>query len=150
MSRRPRTDSLAYKADLRERLKTGIESPIPLSAEEKIVFDGIIAEMPIGDWEAYRIRMAANLSKMVIAAEQCMLELAEEGMVVTDFKAGKVVNPRQKVWKDLCSTISNLSRLLGVSASQRGLSAKETRNRKEAEKETKALLSGMGKNDLLA
>ena len=150
MGRRARIDGPEEKVQVMRRLQTKIESPIELSADEAIVFDNIIASLPMDSWDDFRIRIAASLAQLTLYVEQLMAEVKEEGPVITNDKGTPISNPKQTAMTQTMSTLKMMSTQLGLSASQRGISEKTTGPRKKAEKEAKAALAKAAMNDLIA
>lgn len=120
-----------------ERLKTKIESPIKLNEEEQVIFDGIIAGLPQDTWETYRVRLAANLARMTYRAERLMVQLDEEGDVILNARGTPVCNPITSSMQQALTSVQTLTRTLGLSASQRGISEKEVGPARKAEKAAK-------------
>ncbi len=140
MSRRPACNSPRGQIELYERLQTKIESPIELNDEETEIFDGIIAELPMDAWEFFRIRRAAELAKLYMEYDTLLAEALREGAANL-----MGVNPKLKAAHILFTQTERLSRLLGISASQRGISPSTMEKRREAEREAKdALKSASG------
>lgn len=147
--RKASSNSITGAKQMMERLKTKIESPIKINDEEQVIFDGIIAGLPQDTWETYRIRLAANLAKMTYRAERLMTELEEEGDVVLNARGTPVCNPITSSMQQALTSVQTLTKTLGLSASQRGISEKEVAPARKAEKAAKEAIDKASGDDLL-
>jgi hypothetical protein len=146
MTRRTKITSPDGQKALHERLLTKIESPVKLNAEEQVEFDGIIKSLPTDAWEPFRLRHAANLAKLQVQTHALLDEVANTD---SDLMPDAYKLKHNALAKNL-STINSMMRVLGISASQRGISDDSQRAKRQAEKEAKAALSKIAGSDLIA
>jgi len=151
MARKARSDSIKDEKARIERLQTKIVSPIKLVEEESDIFDGIIEGLPSETWNKMRIRLAASLAKMMFQLETLMVDVSMEGITIDNKRGTPVMNPKQNAVTTMANSIQSMTRTLGLSASQRGISETSTKAQKEAEVKTKeAIDKAAGSGGLLA
>lgn len=144
-----KVNSIAGTQKTIDRLQTKLSSPIELTPDEQIVFDDVIAGLPNDLWEPYRLRLAANLAKKIIYAERLQAQLEEEGPTHIQPTGNLVNNPIQGAVQQVYGSITSLTRTLGLSASQRGVSETKMAPAKSAEKQAKEIIQKASKSDLL-
>lgn len=140
MARKSAANSTAGQTKMRKDLAVKIEPPIKLTEEEARVFETIISALPVDCWEAFRVRIAASLARMTVYQEMLFDDLQREGAVVENKRGTPVTNPKQNAMMQATSSIQSLTRTLGLSASQRGISESTTSAKKIAEKEAKSAI----------
>jgi len=150
MTRRKRTDSVAGQIAVIEELQTPIKSPIKLTALETEVFDGIIEGLPRSSWNKQAIRLASSMAKMTVRAEQLLERINEEGDILINSKGTPVANPLINAMQQAYVTVQTLTRTLGLSASQRGVSESSTKKQLEAEAGAKKVIDKSNGDELLA
>jgi len=144
MARKKRSDSVTAQVEKTQKLKEGIESPLILNDEETLIFDGIIEGLPIDTWGPHRVRLASTLAKQTFKLEQTMMEVDEEGLVIYNPRGNPISNPKQSAVMQLTNSIQSLTRTLGLSASQRGLSETKTKSAKKTEAELRESIKNSG------
>lgn len=133
--RRSRSDSVAFRKDLEQRLAVGVKSPIPLDDRQQRAFNSIIAEVPLTLWEDGRIRLAANTAKLMIYVEDLTEEMIQCGGLTENRYGELVMHPKQKALSQMLSSLARYSSLLGISATQTGASGRDSDQRRKAESE---------------
>ena len=126
-----------------------LEPIFDLSDEERAAFDGITAELPRDSWGPYRLRLATMLSRLMLYTENLMLELAIEGSIIDNPKGTPIANPKQAALGQNMNTIQSMSRTLGLSASQRGVSETSTKSAKVMERKASATIASINGKSLL-
>ena len=142
MARKPRCDSIAYQVEAMQRVKETIEPPIYLNTQERAVFDDIVSEFPHDTWERHRIRIAAQLSKVMVLAELTLIELMLEGPTIWDERRlTQVVNPKHTAFCQLNGVILATSRTLGITGKDKIGKRGDLLEQISAEQEAKQLIS---------
>jgi len=149
MPRKTRSDSVQNEIKLAEVFQRGAESPIPLSPPEYTVFEGVVDSLPVDQWSTLRTRLAANLARMIVKMETLMRDVDVEGVSILNAKGTPVVNPNQTALMQLTNSIQSMSRTLGLSASQSGVSASSNKPKAAAEAKVKKALSKTTPDSLL-
>lgn len=148
---RAKSDSGKSQSERINRLKVKITSPIKLKKRELQVFDEIVASLPGELWDEYRLRLASHLARMTVQNEDLLTGLIKEGYRVINLKGTPVANPLVTSLNQTTNTIQTLAKTLGLSASQRGISATDAKPLKEAEKLAKnAINNASNSGGLLA
>jgi hypothetical protein len=84
-----------------------------LTAQEMVMFDELITELPKGEWTQHMIRMAAGLARSMADARNEEDAIRREGSVVIGASGGPIRNPR-------CAQLAALK--AGIIAARRSLS----------------------------
>lgn len=138
---RAKSNSIKSQAEKIERLKTKIASPIKLKKREAVVFDEIVAGLPLELWDDYRLRLGAMLAKMTIQNEDLMAQLIKEGYRLENGRGTLVINPISTCLVQSTNTIQSMTKTLGLSASQRGVSTTDSKPLRDAEKIAKSAIN---------
>ena len=149
-TRKKRSDSISMQLELQNIVKTRVKPPMSLSSAENSVFNGLIDGLPRDYWETYRVRTAANLAKLTIKSEQLMRELDAEGVTIYNDRGTPVMNPKQNALNSTLQSMSTMTRMLGLSASQRGITEGKSKPLKAAESKARSAHDKAEENSLLA
>lgn len=149
MDQKQKRNSIEGRKKALADLAVRIEPPIELSPAETECFDSIVEGLSQTDWSEYRLRLAAQLARLTLWNEGILLELMEEGPTQKNDRGTRIANPKQNAMNANQSTIQSLTRTIGVSASQRGLSQTSTASARKAEKDAKAALDKASKSSML-
>jgi hypothetical protein len=153
MARKPRTDSVEAERKVQQAAQDPIKPPIPLTAAQNEVFGEIIEGLPHDRWDRHAIRKAAHLAKMECELEELIERCIEEGPTYVNANGNVMQNPAYGTMMTLGNNVKQVRGILGLNASQRGISEKTTKAAKEAERKSRAALKsvkGSNKSDLLA
>ena len=149
-ARKTKVTSAQGKVQTLQQVDQRIEPPIKLTAGEREIFNGIIEGLPRDTWQTYRIRLAANLARHLNRAETLSFQLEREGEIIINAKGTPITNPLANSMLNAFSQVQTLTRTLGLSASQRGISETSTKAGKAAEAEAKRVKAKTeGKQSLL-
>ena len=102
-----------------------IEPPRKMKARERIAFDRIVNERERALWSPQHLLIAANMAVMQVQMEDAQDVLAKEGMTTFGGTGGLKAHPLIQVTATLSGNITQAMRLLGLSASQKGMSVKD-------------------------
>jgi len=86
---------------------------------------------------------------MIVKMETLMRDVDVEGVSILNAKGTPVVNPNQTALMQLTNSIQSMSRTLGLSASQSGVSASSNKPKAAAEAKVKKALSKTTPDSLL-
>ena len=129
---------------------TPLESPIDLTPPERIHFDRITESRERDSWAPHDLALAAQLAQTQERYQSAMADVAANGTTLTTEKGHQTLNPAVSALSSLGSAIARLTSLLGLGASQRGLSTDGQRGRNKAEKTARDVLRKVAHCDLLA
>ena len=127
-----------------------IESPIKLDPDESIYFQSVISSRETASWNPIHLLMAANLAITFTQLDEANLSIAGDGLMVRNDRGTKVVNPAITAKSSLSATVLQLSKALGLSASQMGMAGKPQEARNQADSKARAILSKAAEDSLLA
>jgi phage terminase small subunit len=94
--------------------------------------------------------MAANLAITFTQLDEANLSIAGDGLMVRNDRGTKVVNPAITAKSSLSATVLQLSKALGLSASQLGVSGKPQEARNIADANARAIIDKAAGSRLLA
>ena len=129
---------------------TPLESPIALTAPELVHFDRITESRERDSWAPHDLALAAQLAQTQERYQSAMADVAANGTTLTTERGHPALNPSVSALSSLGSAIARLTALLGLGASQRGLSNESQRGRNRAEKQARETLKRAAYDDLLA
>lgn len=95
-------------------------SDFTLTANENLIFDEIIAELPTGEWTPHMIRLAADLARMMADARAEVDAIRREGSTVTGAGGGPIRNPRCAQQASLQASINATRRSLAIHSRAKG------------------------------
>lgn len=149
-ARKARSDSLEHHLKLVDKHGDKIVSPLPLEGEEPVIFEEIIGALPSEQWDAYRIRLAAHLAQYLAYMDKLMVDLKSEGPTVLNKRGTPVANPNVSVTQSITGTVERMTRTLGLSASQRGVTEGTKKKQGDAEAKVRRGKKAADKNALIA
>ena len=129
---------------------TPLESPIDLTPPERIHFDRITESRERDSWSGHDLALAAQLAQTQARYQEAMADVAANGVTLLTEKGHPALNPAVSGLSSLGSAIARLTSLLGLGASQRGLSTDGQRGRNKAEKSAREVIRKAAHCDLLA
>jgi phage terminase small subunit len=110
-------------------------------------FDEIIATREPETWLPYDVFLATLLARFLRRLEEISEELDKDGYSFLDLRGRSVANPMLQALNSVTLTVQGLSRMLGLSASQRGVSGAAQGARDEAAAAAKAAISRAAASD---
>ena len=127
-----------------------IESPIKLDPDELTYFQMVISSRETASWNPIHLLMASNLAITFTQLDEANLSIAGDGLMVRNDRGTKVVNPAITAKSSLSATVLQLSKALGLSASQMGLSDAPQKARNQADAHARAIIDKASGDGLLA
>lgn len=109
-----------------------IEPAYALSTREERFFKRIIKSREKSSWTEHDVLIATQLAKMHRQLEDMHKEIGDDYMVMGP-RSQMIVNPLLAAANSLSLNIQSATRVLGLSASQRGASGEEQKKRNQAE-----------------
>jgi hypothetical protein len=118
------------KSAPQNRVKSFIDAPneviptIPLNLDEMIRFQAIIESREAVTWSPADVHLATQMAQTEFEMVLQRLKYLEQGPTI--YAGDKpVVNPEFTIYKDLFTQAKEMRRMLGLSASQKGISGKK-------------------------
>lgn len=81
-----------------------------------VIFDEIINEFANVDWTKHSIRLAATLARTMVAMQEDMDELEDEGSVIQNDRGNYMMNPRRTACQGYSGMILQMRRSLALHA----------------------------------
>ena len=152
MATRKRTmkNTVSGQVEAMAMVSAKIESPIKLDPDESIYFDMVVKSRETASWNPIHLLMASNLAITFAQLDEANSSLASDGLMVRNDRGTKVVNPACAAKSALSATVLQLSKALGLSASQLGVSGKAQQSRNEADAHARGIINKVSEESLLA
>lgn len=116
-----------------------------LSLEQNAYFVRIIQSREIDEWSDHDLSLATQLAVAMRQADQADVEIEKHGFVLPDGRK----NPAVSAKSGLTSSIVQLTRLLGLSASQKGLGSALQRQRNKTEQNMRQAFQSIDDDELI-
>jgi phage terminase small subunit len=123
---------------------------LTLSDPEQSHFDRIIISREADSWSPHDITTACLLAKALSRLEKINEQLDRDGEMLVNAKGTQIAHPLLSASMNQANSIQALTRTLGLSASQRGLSGSEQATRNKADKTARDAIKKAQEDSLLA
>ena len=150
VQKRSKLSTVTNSVHLMSDIATGIEPNESLSAEERKYFDLIVASREISSFSQMDITLAANLAKMQVQFNAASAYVGEHGRTEINQRGTRVVNAELAAMLQLAGTIRAASAVLGLTASQKGLTTGSQRQRNEQAQQAHKVIARSSMDSLLA
>jgi hypothetical protein len=104
-------------------------SPIPLEQSEQVIFQDIVEHREAATWSRNDLRIAANLAKCYRRLEELNENIDRVGYTTRNDRGTLVGNPEVNIMLQVIMSVDRLNKILGLSASQKGLGNEAQRER---------------------
>jgi phage terminase small subunit len=148
--KRVQKNTIQGKIEAMKSVREVLTSPIQLDPDEQKYFDYVVMAREASSWDNNSLLIAANLAMSYAQLDEANLVIAEVGLMTKSDKGTPVVNPAITAKTALSNSILQMNRILGLSASQNGLSGKSQAARNKADAEARAVISQVKDDGLLA
>lgn len=151
MAQRKRTqkNTIAGQIETTKALLEIIQPAYNLSPEQQTYFDRIVKSRETSTWDDNHIILATNLSVNYAQVDEANHEINTKGLMVLSEKGWPVTNPAITAKQSLMSTVLQLNKALGLSASQMGVAGKDQESRNKADREARKVLDKVAEEDLI-
>lgn len=151
MAQRKRTqkNTIAGQIETTKAMLNVIKPSYDLTDEQQKYFDRIVKSRETSTWDENHIVLATNLSVNYSQIDEANYEINTKGLMVLSEKGWPVTNPAISAKQSLMSTVLQLNKALGLSASQKGVSGKDQESRNKADRETRNILDKVASDDLI-
>ena len=129
--RRSRKSSIAGQIKTAQALTTQLHPVHALTPEQNLYFSRIIKSREIESWSEHDLSLATQLSVVMHQTDLADVEISKHGFVLPDGRK----NPACSAKSALASSVVQLTRLLGLSASQKGLGTQLQKHRNQQEQD---------------
>jgi len=151
MAERKRTqkNTIAGQIATTKALMAGVEPAYFLDELQKNYFGRVVRSRETESWDENHILLATNLAVTYAQVDEANNEINSKGLMVLSEKGWPVTNPAISAKQSLMSTILQLNKALGLSASQIGVAGKDQESRNKADRETRKVLDKVAVDDLI-
>ena len=143
-------NTVAGQVEMFAAILAKIEPVYPLDGDERKYFDYVVTSRETASWNDNHRLLATNLAVTYAQLDEANHEIASNGLMVNNLKGTPVVNPAITAKNALSSTILQLNRTLGLSASQQGMAGKPQEARNQADAHARTIIEKASTNRLLA
>lgn len=151
MAERKRTqkNTIAGQIATTKALMAGVEPAYALDELQNNYFGRVVRSRETESWDENHILLATNLAVTYAQVDEANNEINSKGLMVLSEKGWPVTNPAISAKQSLMSTILQLNKALGLSASQIGVAGKDQESRNKADRETRKVLDKVAVDDLI-
>jgi P27 family predicted phage terminase small subunit len=126
-----------------------VDPVYPLDQLQQNYFDRVVKSRETSTWDDNHILLATNLAVTYAQLDHANDEINTRGLMVKNDRGTPVVNPAITAKSNLMSSVLQLNKALGLSASQMGVSGKEQDARNKADREARGLIVKASSDDLI-
>ena len=150
---KPRKSSITGQLKTAQALTRELHPVHSLTPEQNLYFSRIVKSREIESWSDHDLSLATQLAVAMRQADLADVDIEKHGFVLPDGRK----NPACSAKSALTSSVVQLTRLLGLSASQKGLGTQLQRHRNQQERDMRRafsqidseLIPGVGSDDSL-
>ena len=148
-TKRPRKSSVLGTLDTVRHISAKVEPVYPLDGDELRYFNYVVTSRETSTWNDNHRMLATNLAVTYAQLDEANMDIATNGLMIKNDRGTPVVNPVVTAKSSLSSTVLQLNKALGLSASQMGLSGAAQDKRNASDADARAIISSVAENDLL-
>ena len=151
MAQRKRTqkNTIAGQIETTKRIMAGVEPAYALDELQRNYFERVVRSREVESWDENHILLATNLAVTYAQVDEANSEINSKGLMVLSEKGWPVTNPAISAKQSLMSTVLQLNKALGLSASQMGPAGKDQESRNKADREARKVLDKVSADDLI-
>jgi phage terminase small subunit len=117
------------------------EPPLPLDDRERIYYEALVKSREMDTWTDNDLFMACHASRVAVSIDELWEKVREHGYVQTDDRTGRIYsNPELGAIRELSFSLQAYNRMMGLSASQRGIAGSKQKERNDKEKGARGVL----------
>lgn len=147
---RSKKSTVANSLATMQAASTAIAPNMKLSAPELIHFTNLTNSRESSTWSDNDKSIAGYLAKTYHAMDELWLDIEVEGWVIRNDRGTPIMNPKSTALNTLTSQARSMNTILGISASQKGVSGSIQKTRNDAEIDARGIIKAASKNSLLA
>ena len=148
-TKRAPTNSVAGQIAITKNVQKKIEPAYELNGDQAAYFNRVVRSIETEVWDENSILLATNLAVSYVQLDEANEEINTKGLMVLSEKGWPVTNPAITAKQSLMSTVLQLNKALGLSASQRGVAGAKQDARNKAEQKARAVISKVAEEDLI-
>lgn len=151
MAQRKRTqkNTVAGQVETMQALLAKIEPAYELDNLQLDYFHRVVKSRETSTWDDNHVLLATNLAVTYAQLDHANAEIQSRGLMVKNDRGTPVVNPVVTAKASLMSSVLQLNKALGLSASQMGVSGKDQDARNKADREARGIIEKIAEDDLI-
>ena len=151
MAQRKRTqkNTVAGQVETMQALLAKIEPAYELDNLQLDYFYRVVKSRETSTWDDNHVLLATNLAVTYAQLDHANAEIKSRGLMVKNDRGTPVVNPVVTAKASLMSSVLQLNKALGLSASQMGVSGKDQDARNKADREARGIIEKIAEDDLI-
>ena len=138
--KRAPTNSVAGQIAITKSAQKKIQPAYDLVGDQIQYFNRIVRSIETEVWDENSILLATNLAVSYVQLDEANAEINQKGLMVLSEKGWPVTNPAITAKQSLMSTVLQLNKALGLSASQRGVAGNKQTARNKAEQQAREVI----------
>ena len=138
--KRTPTNTVAGQIAVTKSVQKKIEPAYELVGDQISYFNRVVRSIETEVWDENSILLATNLAVSYVQLDEANAEINEKGLMVLSEKGWPVTNPAISAKQSLMSTVLQLNKALGLSASQRGVAGNKQTARNKAEQQAREVI----------
>jgi len=142
-------EAMDFLVQLHEKFNSERLELLERRVAQQNYFDKIVKSRESSTWDENHIVLATNLAVNYSQLDEANCEIETKGLMVLSEKGWPVTNPAITAKQSLMSTVLQINKALGLSASQKGVSGKDQESRNKADRETRNILDKVASDDLI-
>ena len=147
--KRTQKNTVAGQVETVQAILTKINPAYDLNELQHDYFNRVVKSRETSTWDENHVLLATNLAVTYAQLDQANNEIKARGLMVKNDRGTPVVNPVVTAKASLMSSVLQLNKALGLSASQMGVSGKEQDSRNKADREARGLIEKISEDDLI-
>lgn len=147
--KRIQKNTIAGQIETTKRILAGVEPAYALDELQRNYFERVVRSREVESWDENHILLATNLAVTYAQVDEANSEINSKGLMVLSEKGWPVTNPAISAKQSLMSTVLQLNKALGLSASQMGTAGKDQELRNKADREARKVLDKASVDDLI-
>ena len=147
--KRTQKNTVAGQVETVQAILTKINPAYDLNELQLDYFNRVVKSRETSAWDENHVLLATNLAVTYAQLDQANNEIKARGLMVKNDRGTPVVNPVVTAKASLMSSVLQLNKALGLSASQMGVSGKEQDSRNKADREARGLIEKISEDDLI-
>jgi P27 family predicted phage terminase small subunit len=149
-AKRTRTNSVAGTTLMFARLqKTDPRPTQPLDEQELAAYTRIVRSREAGSFSEHDVQLATQLAQMMVLCEDYTTRIKNTGPTIMNANGTPVANPLLSARDSTFRSISQITKMLGLSASQKGMSGAPQAKRNAADRAARETLEKASEDSLI-
>jgi hypothetical protein len=140
-TKRNSSNSIAGAIDTMRNVTAALPPPTQqLTAAEMQAYNRVLKSRELSTWSEHDVALATQMAQMVVLCEEYTTLIKTSGPTVTNANGTPVANPLLSARDSTFRSITQITKLLGLSASQKGFGGQDQAKRNTAERHARTAI----------